>query len=341
LAVSLGELATRFGCELQGDPTVMVERVATLLNASAGSISFLSNPLYREQLAACQASAVIVKADVADACSGNALIAADPYLCFARIAAVLHPPPEFAAGIHPTAVVAESARVAANAHIGPLVCIGENCDIGERAVINAGSVLEFGVRIGADTRVLPKVTIMHDVVIGERCLLHPGSVIGADGFGNAMSREGWVKVPQVGSVIIGDDVEIGANTTVDRGTIDDTVIENGVRLDNLIQIGHNVRIGEHSALASMVGIAGSATIGKRCMLAGMSGLVGHITLCDDVVIGGATMVTKSISEPGMYVASFPAEPEREWKRQVARFRRMDDLAKRVRRIEKGSTDNEQ
>ncbi len=340
MAVSLGELATRFGCELQGDPSAMIERVAALSNASAGCISFLSNPVYREQLPACQASAVIVSADDAAACTVNALITADPYLCYARIAAVLHPPQAYAAGVHATAVVAPSARIADDVHVGPNVSIGDNCVIGERAVISAGCVLEAGVSIGADTRVMPNVTLMHSVTIGSRCILHSGVVIGADGFGNAMSREGWVKVPQVGSVSIGDDVEIGANTTVDRGAIEDTVIGNGVRLDNLIQIGHNVRIGEHSALASMVGIAGSSTIGRRCLMAGMSGLVGHISLCDDVIIGGATMVTKNISKPGTYVASFPAEPDREWKRQVARFRRMDDLAKRVRRIEKGHTENE-
>ncbi|MCB1841449.1 MAG: UDP-3-O-(3-hydroxymyristoyl)glucosamine N-acyltransferase, partial [Halioglobus sp.] len=207
-------------------------------------------------------------------------------------------------------------------------------------VISAGCVLERDVHIGDDTHILPNATIMHGVRIGARCIVHPGAVIGADGFGIAMSKEGWVKVPQLGGVMIGDDVEIGANTAVDRGAIDDTVLENGVRLDNLIQIGHNVRIGEHSALAAMVGVSGSATIGKRCLLAGQSGLVGHITLCDDVVIGGATMVTKDITSPGTYVASFPAEPNREWRRQIARFRRMDELTKRVKKLEQGTSDDE-
>ncbi|HAV62668.1 MAG TPA: UDP-3-O-(3-hydroxymyristoyl)glucosamine N-acyltransferase, partial [Verrucomicrobiales bacterium] len=168
---------------------------------------------------------------------------------------------------------------------------------------------------------------------------HPGAVIGADGFGFANDDGKWVKVPQTGTVIIGDDVEIGANTTIDRGAIDDTVIENGVRLDNLVQIAHNVRIGEHTAIASQSGISGSTTVGRRCMLAGQTGIVGHVTICDDVVIGGATMVTKDIAVPGFYTASFPAEPDRDWKRRVARFRRLDTLNERVARLEKGRKDN--
>lgn len=341
MSVSLGELAARFGCELKGNPATTVVRVATLSSATSGSIGFLANSAYRGELLSTRASAIILRsADAAD-CPVDALITDDPYLCYARIAAVLHPARLPASGVHAKAAVAASVKIRATVHIGANASVGENCVLGERVVIGAGCVVEQGVHIGDDTRILPNATIMHDVRIGARCIVHPGAVIGADGFGNASSKEGWVKVPQLGSVVIGDDVEVGANTTIDRGAIDDTIIENGVRLDNQIQIAHNVRIGEHSALASMVGVSGSTTIGKRCLLAGQAGLVGHITLCDDVIIGGATMVSKDITSPGLYVASFPAEPGREWKRQVARFRRLDELTKRVRQLEKGKIDNEQ
>lgn len=340
MAVSLGELAAQFGCELKGDPAATVDRVATLSDATAGSISFLANQVYRSVLATTRATAVIVRPDDATEFAGNALLTDDPYLCYARIAAVLHPLPAYPEAVHASAIVDDSAVIGAGTHIGPNTCIAANCVLGARVYVGAGCVVEAGVHLGDDTRLLPNSTIMHGVQIGARCIVHPGAVIGADGFGNAMSQDGWVKVPQVGSVVIGDDVEIGANTTIDRGSIENTVIADGVRLDNQIQIGHNVRIGEHTALAAMVGIAGSSVIGKRCMLAGMSGLVGHITLCDDVVIGGATMVTKDITSPGVYVASFPAEPDGDWKRQVARFRRLGELTKRVRQLEKGKSDNE-
>lgn len=340
MAVSLGELATRYGCELRGDPELVVERVATLVNAGPGSLTFLSNPAYRPQLEQTLATAVILTVEHADACPAAALIADDPYLAYARIAAELHPPNDAAEGIHPSAAVAESAVIGAGCRISANAVVGERCELGAGVSVAAGCVVEADCRIGAGTRLLANATIMHGSRIGERCVIHPGAVIGADGFGNAQSPEGWVKVPQVGAVTIGNDVEIGANTTIDRGAIDDTVIENGVRLDNQIQIGHNVRIGEHTAMAAQVGIAGSSTIGKRCMLAGQSGMVGHISICDDVVIGGATMVSKNITKPGFYTASFPAEPDRDWKRRVARIRRLDNLAERVSRLEKGRGNND-
>ncbi|NNC76487.1 MAG: UDP-3-O-(3-hydroxymyristoyl)glucosamine N-acyltransferase [Woeseiaceae bacterium] len=340
MAVSLGELAARFGLELKGDPSTQVTRIATLANAGPDAVSFFANPAYRADLQVSAAAAVILKPEHADLCPVNALLAANPYLAYAHIAAVLHPDPAHAAFVHPSAAVAASASISQTAHIAANATIGENCRIGEHCYIGAGSVVGDNAQIGDDTRLLPNCTIMHDVIIGRRSIIHPGAVIGADGFGNAQSPEGWVKVPQVGTVRIGDDVEVGANTTIDRGAIDDTLIDNGVRLDNQIQIGHNVHIGEHTAIASQAGISGSASIGKRCMLAGQSGLVGHISICDDVVIGGATMVTKNISVPGVYTASFPAEPDRDWKRRVARFRRLEELAGRVTRLEKGNKKND-
>lgn len=340
MAVSLGELATRFGCELRGDPDVRIERVATLANAGSGCLTFLANPAYAAQLAETAAAAVVLAPEHADACPTAALIADDPYLAYAHIAALLHPAPTELAGVHDTATVADDAVLGDGCAIGPHAVIGARCRLGDRVSVGAGCVVGDGTVVGDDTRLLANSILLHDLVIGARCVIHPGAVIGADGFGNARSREGWVKVPQIGRVVIGDDVEIGANTTVDRGAIEDTVIGNGVRLDNLIQIAHNVRIGEHTAMASQVGIAGSSTIGKRCMLAGQSGLVGHISICDDVVVGGATMVTKNITEPGVYTASFPAEPDRDWKRKVARFRRLDILAERVGRLLKGQGNND-
>jgi UDP-3-O-[3-hydroxymyristoyl] glucosamine N-acyltransferase len=337
MQTSLGELATRFGCELVGDPDSAVTHVATLANAGPRSLSFLANPAYRAELAVTRAGAVVVRADDADACPVPALISHDPYETYARIAGVLHPPASFPPGIHESAIVSGSATVSASAHVAARAVIGDGAIVADGAGIGPGAVVGPRCRVGESTRLHANVTLVEDVRIGKRCIVHPGAVIGCDGFGNARSDTGWVKVPQIGGVEIGDDVEIGANTTIDRGSIEDTVIGNGVRLDNLIQIAHNVRIGEHTVMAAQSGVSGSTVIGKRCMFAGQSGLVGHITICDDVVIGGATMVSKDIREPGFYTASFPAEKDRDWKRKVARFRRLDDLAQRVASLEKGDS----
>jgi len=338
---SLGELAVQFGCDLVGDPEATVSRVATLSNADSASLSFFANKVYREQLRQTSAAAVLVHPDDASDCPVNALLAADPYLAYARIANVLYPFPDLAAGIHESAVVASTASVPKSAQVSANVIIDDDCTIGDHVYIGPGVVIGPRCTIGDRTRVLANATLVQDVQMGERCIVHPGAVIGSDGFGNAKSDGGWVKVPQVGGVRIGSDVEIGANTTIDRGAIDHTVIENGVRLDNLIQIAHNVQIGEHTAMAAFTGIAGSTIIGKRCMFAGQAGVVGHINICDDVVVGGATMISKDITEPGFYAASFPAEKDRDWKRKVARFRRMDELVRRVGALEKsaGSDDD--
>jgi UDP-3-O-[3-hydroxymyristoyl] glucosamine N-acyltransferase len=334
MQASLGELATRFGCELVGDPGSAVTHVATLANAGPQSLSFLANPAYRAELARTRAGAVVVRPEDADSCPVAALISGEPYETYARIAGVLHPPPSFAAGIEQSAIVSASAKIAATAHVGARSVIGDDAVVGEGVSIGPGAVVGPRCRIDAATRIHANVTLVEDVRIGKRCIVHPGAVIGCDGFGNARGDTGWIKVPQIGGVQIGDDVEIGANTTIDRGAIDDTVIGNGARLDNLIQIAHNVRIGEHTAMAALSGVSGSTVIGKRCMFGGQSGVVGHISICDDVVIGGATMVSKDIREPGFYTASFPAEKDRDWKRKVARFRRLDDLVRRVASLEK-------
>jgi UDP-3-O-[3-hydroxymyristoyl] glucosamine N-acyltransferase len=235
--------------------------------------------------------------------------------------------------VHATAVVDPSARVAASAHLAPHVVVGERSVVGDNVYVGPGTVIGPDCTVGDDCRFIANVTLARAVQIGKRGIFHPGVVLGSDGFGNAMSADGWVKVPQVGGVRIGDDVEIGANTTVDCGAIDDTVIDDGVRIDNLCMIGHNVRVGAHSAMAAMSGIAGSTTIGKRCLFAGGAGAVGHITICDDVVIGAKSWASKDITEPGTYLASFPAEPAREWTKRVGRFRRIEALQARVKKLE--------
>ncbi len=333
MRAKLGELATRFGCELVGDPETEVTHVATLANGGPEALSFFANPAYRPQLQATRAGAVVLAPADADSCPVAALLADDPYATYARIAGFLHPPEPVSPGIHASAVIDPAAKVAPSAHVAAHAVIGADSVVAEHAVIGANTVVGPRCRIGAHTRLHANVTLVQDVTIGERGIVHPGAVIGADGFGNARGDTGWIKVPQIGGVRIGNDVEIGANTTIDRGAIEDTVIEDGVRLDNLVQIAHNVRLGEHTAMASLSGISGSTVVGKRCMFGGQSGVVGHISICDDVVVGGATMISKDVREPGFYTGSFPAEKDRDWKRKVARFRRLDELARRVRKLE--------
>lgn len=333
MPISLGELATRFGCELIGDPDIEVTGVASLSNAGAGQLSFLASAKFKQQLSSTKAAAVILRADDAADAPCAAIVHDDPYACYARMAAVLNPPPAFKPGIHSSAVVDPSATVADSAHLAPHVVIGERSRIGENVYIGPGTVIGPDCDIGEDCRLIANVTLARAVRIGKRGIFHPGAVLGSDGFGNAMTSEGWVKVPQVGGVRIGDDVEIGANTTIDCGAIGDTVIDDGVRIDNLVMIAHNVHVGAHTAMAAMVAVAGSTTIGKRCLFAGKSGAVGHVSVCDDVVILGKTMVSKDIRKPGVYNASFPAEPSKEWARQVGRFRRIEALQARVKKLE--------
>jgi len=333
MSVSLGELAVRFGCELRGDPDTRVERVATLANADERALSFLANPHYRPQLAQTRAGAVVVSAECAGECPTAALVSQNPYATYARIANVLHPQPPLSPGVHPSAVVAASARIDPTAQIDALAIVGERVVVGPRVYVGPHCLLEEGVVVAEDVRLAARVTLCHGVEIGARALLQPGVVIGGDGFGFAQERGRWLKVPQVGTVRIGPDVEIGANTTIDRGAIEDTVIEEGVKLDNLIQIGHNVRIGAHSALAACVGISGSTTIGKRCQVGGAVGFGGHLTIADDVVITGYSMVSHSIPRPGVYSGGIPIEEAHVWRRLVARLKRIELLSTRLKKLE--------
>jgi UDP-3-O-[3-hydroxymyristoyl] glucosamine N-acyltransferase len=336
MGASLGLLAVRHGCELRGDPDAVVDRVATLAGADGRAVAFLANAAYRHQLAHTRAAAVILSPRDVVGCPVAALVTPEPYVVFARVAAELHPAPAASPGVHPSATVDPGATVPASCEVGPGAVIGRGVVLGEDVIVGARSVLGERVTVGRGTRFMPGVTVYAGVRIGARCVLHSGVVLGSDGFGFAREREGaQVKVPQLGGVTVGDDVEIGANTTVDRGAIDDTVIGNGVKLDNQIQVGHNVRIGEHTVIAAQTGIAGSTTIGARCTVGGKAGFAGHIVVADDVVIGGGTSVTGSIRNPGVYAGGgTPADELPRWRRNMARFGQLDELAKRLRILEK-------
>jgi len=332
--MTLGQLAEALGATLKGPEALQITGLATLQEAGPGQLSFLANPQYRKYLDNCQAGAVLLKAADAESFAGNALIVADPYQAYARISHLFDPKPKAVAGIHPSAVVAGDAQVDASASIGPFaviesgarieadVCIGAHCFIGARCVVGEGGWLA------------PRVTLYHDVVIGKRVVIQSGAVIGGEGFGFANEKGVWRKIAQIGGVTIGDDVEIGVNTAVDRGALSDTRIGDGVKLDNQIQIAHNVQIGDHTAMAACVGISGSTRIGKHCMLAGGVGLVGHIDICDNVFVSGMTMVTRSITEPGSYSSGTAMQPLADWRKSAARIRQLDDMAKRLQQLEK-------
>lgn len=329
--LSLGELAVRFGCILKGNPDLRVSRVAALESADAASVAFLANPRYHRYLQTTQAGVVVLDAKLADACPVNALIAKNPYATYARIAALLYPPPAAQPGRHASAVIDDSAQIDASASIAPHAVIGARVKIGARAVIGPGCVIMDDVTIGTDTRLTANVTLCSRVSIGDRCLIQPSAVIGGDGFGLAPDQGEWLKVPQVGTVRIGNDVEIGASTTIDRGAIEDTVIGDGVKMDNQIQIGHNVRIGDHTAIAGCAGISGSAVIGKRCMIGGMVGIAGHLTVCDDVVLTGQSFVNSSIRKPGYYSSGIPVDETARFRKNAARFHHLDEFVREVRR----------
>lgn len=330
--LSLDEIVSRFGGELIGDGRLRIVQVATLDNAGPADLAFLANPKYRKQLKSSRAGAVVLSPANACDCPLPCIVSDNPYAYFARVAQLLNPLPQIPAGIHPTAVVETeldpSISVAAGAYVGKNVQVGRNC------VIGPGCILGDGVALGEQSRLYGNVTIYPNCVIGLRAIIHAGAVIGADGFGLAREADGsWTKIPQTGRVVIGNDVEIGANTAIDRGALDDTVIEDGVKLDNLIQVGHNVRIGAHTAMAGCVGVAGSARIGQRCTFGGGAIVLGHLTVADDVNVSAATLVTKSIEQPGTYTGAMPFEPHRDWLKNAAHLRHLDELSEKVRALE--------
>lgn len=336
--MTLSELATELGAELRGDPEYRVTGLATLQTAGPSQIAFLANPRYRPQLQETRAGAVLLRPEDVGDFAGQVLLLANPYLGFARLSHRFDRTPKPAMGIHPSAVVAASAVIPASACIGPLAVIGEDVVVGERVIIESGAVLQDRVSIGADSRIRSRVVIYHDCELGQRVNIHAGAVIGGDGFGFANERGQWRKIAQLGRVVIHDDVDIGANTTIDRGALEDTVIHAGAIIDNQVQIAHNVVIGAHTAIAACCGIAGSTRIGAHCILAGGVGVVGHVEICDRVQITGMTMITKSISVPGSYSSGTAFDSTDNWKKMAVRLRRLDELAQRVRALE-GNSDN--
>lgn len=323
MAMTLGEIAVRYGLELAGDPGERVTGVAPLATATPGTLTFCTGAKFRRALAATRATAVVLPREMVAECPVAALVSSRPYASYARIAAGLHPPAPVLPGIAPGAQIAKSAAVAASAWIGPQAVIGEDVRIGEHCSIGPHCVIEDGVRLGDGCRLQARVFLGHGVLAGARCVFKPGCVVGADGFGFAPDVDGYVKVPQLGTVRLGNDVEIGANTTVDRGTIEDTVIEDGVKLDNQVQVGHNCRIGAHTVVAGCVGISGSTVIGRRCMIGGAVGIAGHLEIGDDVIVTGYSLVTHSLPGPGTYSSGLPAIAAADWRRAVARLHRLD------------------
>jgi len=330
---TLAELAGRLGANLRGDPAHVVTGLATLRTAQADQVSFLANPLYRADLEQTGAGAVLLREADATGFGGHALILANPYLAYARLSRLFDRTPRPDAGVHVSAVVDGSARIDATAAIGPLVVIGAGVEIGAGTVVEAGAVIHDRCRIGQDCRVRANAVLYHECVLGDRVNIHSGAIIGGDGFGFANDRGNWEKIAQIGRVVLHDDVDLGANTTVDRGALDDTVIHKGAIIDNQVQIAHNVVVGAHTAIAACCGISGSSRIGAYCVLAGGVGLVGHIDICDRVHITGMTMITKSITVPGSYSSGTAFDSTDDWKKMAVRLRHLDTMARRLKALE--------
>ena len=342
LSVTLGELvealAGELPAEVKGPAETVIRGIGPLDTEQPDTLSFLSNPRYRAQLATTLAACVIVGPSVLEEAGGlkAAIVTADPYRYFAAVTRwwAARTRPLHAPGIHPSAVVSPDASVAPSAHVGALAVVEAGAVIGDGAVIGAQCSVGERARIGAHTRLAPHVVIGFDCVVGERCIFHSGVVIGADGFGFAPHQGRWEKIEQLGAVRIGDDVELGANTCVDRGALEDTVIENGVKLDNLVQIAHNVHIGEHTAMAGCVGVAGSARIGKHCTVGGAGMILGHLTLADHVHVSSGTLISRSINQPGQYSGVFPFDDNASWEKNAATLRQLHSLRDRIRTLEK-------
>lgn len=334
MAYKLSELAQIAQAEVLGDGAVLIEGVGAMDRAGPHDIAYCASSRYRDLIHESHAGALILTAEDAQGFGGNAIICPDPRIVFARIASILYPPATLVAYHDSRAVIDSAASVHPQTILGPYVVIEAGAVIDKDVVLGAGVVVGRNSHIGEGTRLEARAVVMHDCVIGRRCVISPGAVIGGEGFGYVREKDGsWLKVPQLGRVIIGDDVDIGVNTTIDRGALGDTVIANGVKLDNLIQIGHNVQIGEHTAMAGCVGVAGSAVIGRRCLVAGGAGIIGHITVGDDVEITAMSFLKGSVNGPGRFSSSLPAAPADVWARNAGRLRHLDELARRLRRIE--------
>ena len=332
--MTLAEIASALGAELRGDPDLEITGLATLEAAGPDQLSFLANPAYSRHLGESGAGAVLISPAMAEPTQTNVLLLDDPYLGYARISRYFDTSPAPAAGVHATAVIDPSVAVPDSASIGPYVVIEAGVTLGERVVIGTHSVIGADCSLGDDCILRPRVTLAHGVTMGHRCHILSGAVIGSDGFGFAVHKGQWHRIAQIGGVTLGDDVEVGANTAIDRGALEDTRLGNGVKIDNLVQIAHNVQIGDHRALAGKVGIAGSTRIGRHCMFGGASGVSGHLTITDGVQVTGMTMVTGDIREPGVYSSGTGHMNNREWRKNAARFRQLDAMARRLKELEK-------
>lgn len=331
---TLADLAQRIGAELVGDPQHKISALATLQSATAADISFIANPAYRKYLAATQAGAVIVHPDLANEVSGNKLIVANPYLSYANLTKLFASSLTSSTGIHASAVIGTGCVLGKNISISANAVIADGVTVGDNVSVGAGSYVGKDSCIGAGTKLYANVTIYHGIAIGRDCIFHSGCVIGADGFGYAPTDQGWVKIHQLGGVIIGNRVEVGANTTIDRGALDNTFLDDGVIVDNLVQIGHNVQLGKNTAIAAHTAIAGSTIIGANCTIAGAVAIAGHLTLADKVHITGMSMVSSSIAEPGSYSSGVPLAPTKDWRKNAARFRQLNALAERLIKLER-------
>jgi len=333
MTFTLGEIARHIEAELYGDPESKIHAINTLQKASAGEISFFSNRRYLTWLKSTTASAVILSNEDREHCPTATLVVGNPYLAYAFTARLLYPEPVLKPGISSSAIIDPSAKIHPTAFIAAHVTIGANTVISENVFVGAGCVIGYNAIIGANSKLYANVVIYDGIKTGERVILHSGVVIGADGFGIANDKGKWVKIPQTGSVVIGNDVEIGANTTVDRGALENTIIDDGVKIDNQVQVGHNVHIEEHTAIAGCVAIAGSTRIGKRCIIGGACGISGHIEIADDVTLMGMTGVANSIKEPGVYASAIPAMDVKLWRKNAVSFKQLYTFATRIRKIE--------
>ena len=334
MTFTLGDIAKHINADLHGDPDCVIDDISTLSNAKPGSITFLANRRYTSQLTNTRASAVILRSQDIEANPVFSLVVEDPYFGFACVANIFYPREKPEPGVHPTSEICKNAFIDPTANIGAHTVIGENSHIAANVEIAPGCVIAEDVRIDADSKLYANVVVLKGVQIGERVIIHPGVVIGSDGFGFAKNNDEWLKIPQIGSVQIGNDVEIGANSSIDRGALENTIIEDGVKIDNQVQIGHNVQIGAHSAIAGCTGIAGSTRIGKRCMIGGAVGISGHIEIADDVIITAMSGVANSIKEPGVYSSGFPAMDARSWRRNVVSMKHLYSLNTRLNKLEK-------
>ena len=336
MKIKLADLAIRYGCTLKGDPDATVDRVSSLRDSSPGSLCFLANSGYQHYLKDSKATAIILEEKYVGDAPENCLITHNPHAVYALIAQELHPAPLAQPGVHASVVVGSDCEIASSCEISAGVVLGDRVTLSEAVFLGPNCVIGDDVSIGSYTRFHSNVSCYSDVKIGERCIIHSSAVLGSDGFGIAQDESGWVKVPQIGGVRIGDDVEIGAGTTIDRGAIEDTCLGNDVKIDNQVQIAHNVTIGDHTAIAGQSGIAGSSKIGARCLLGGQTAIVGHLTIADDVVLMGGSTISHSVKTPGVYSSILPAEAAPSWRRILARIKQLDSLAKRLIKLEKQS-----